>query len=119
MGMTLADVKRERALPAIIADERGVVAHVNRAFEDAFGWRLAEIAGKPLSVIIPEALRDAHHLGFSRFLSTGRPTLLGRPLTLLTLDKSGREFPCEHVIVAEKEDGRWTFGAILRPLSPR
>lgn len=118
MSMTLGDLRRETKLPAIIADERGVVVHVNKAFEDAFGWSLAEIAGKPLSVIIPESLRDSHHLGFSRFLSTGKPTLLGRPLRLMAVDRSGREFLCEHVIIAEKEDGRWTFGASLRPLGP-
>ncbi|MBI2386946.1 MAG: PAS domain S-box protein [Elusimicrobia bacterium] len=119
MGMTLEDLKRETAIPVILADERGSVVFVNAAFEAAFGWRRDEIDGKPLTVIIPKALRDAHHLGFSRFLTTGQPTLLGRPLRLMTVDKAGREFECEHVIVAEKVEGRWMFGATLRAEVPR
>lgn len=117
--MTLQEMKRETTVPVILADERGTVVYVNKAFEAVFGWSQDEIAGKPLTVVIPRALRDAHHLGFSRFLSTGEPTLLGRPLRLMAMDKSGREFECEHVIVAEKTEGRWMFAATLRPLDAR
>lgn len=117
--MTLQGMKSEKTVPVILADERGVVTYVNAAFEAVFGWTLEEISGKPLTVIIPKTLHDSHHLGFSRFLSTGEPTLLDRPLRLKAVDKSGREFECEHRILAEKEAGRWVFGATLRPMDAR
>lgn len=112
--MTLQDLRREATALVIFADDAGAITYVNKAFEAAFGWTLKELAGKPLTVIIPRRLHDAHHLGFSRFLSTGKPTLLGRPLKLMAVDKAGREFECEHTILAELEAGRWVFGAALR-----
>jgi PAS domain S-box-containing protein/excisionase family DNA binding protein len=99
----------------VIADQRGFITRVNAAFERIFGWSAGEIIGRPLSTIIPPNLRDSHHLGFSRFLTTGKPTLLNRPLTLTAVRKDGKQFESEHVIVAERRDGEWTFGATIRP----
>lgn len=93
--MTLEQVRRETGTPVVIADHRGVIIQVNARFEETFGWQAGEIVGKPLTAIIPAALHDAHHLGFSRFLATGQATLLGQPLQLRAVRKDGREFRAE------------------------
>lgn len=113
---TLADMKQEVAMPVIIADHQGFVTYINGQFEKIFGWTRNEVIGQPLTIIIPINLRDSHHMGFSRFLSTGAPTLLNRALTLKAVTKAGREMDCEHFIVAEQEQNQWVFGATLRPL---
>jgi PAS domain S-box-containing protein len=114
--MGIEDVLRETSLPTLVADHQGMITRVNQRFEDVFGWRGDEILGRPLTAIIPRTFRDAHHLGFSRFLLTGSPTLLGRPLTLPAMAKDGRVFDAEHVIFAEQREGRWVFAATIRPL---
>ena len=113
---TIADVRKERDLPAVVADHTGCIVYVNDRFESVFGWKAQEISGKLLTTIIPRNLHDAHHLGFSRFLSTGTPTLLNQPLRLKAVTKDGKEFNAEHFIVAEKADGQWVFGATVKPL---
>lgn len=100
----------------LIADQNGTVSEVNANFTVVFGWEAAEAVGQSLSIIIPKHLRDAHNLGFSRFLTTGMPTLLGRPITLRAVTKQGLEFDAEHVIIAEKIGESWQFGATIRPL---
>lgn len=110
------ELKAEQAVPTIFADSLGMVVHVNGAFEKTFGWTAAEIRGKPLSVIIPRRFHDAHHLGFSRFLMTAKPTLMDKPLRLKAVTRDGREFDSEHLILAEKTAGGWLFGASIRPL---
>ena len=113
---TIEKVRGETEVPSIIVDHRGIIAQVNERFERVFGWRAQEIIGKPLATIIPPTLHDAHHLGFSRFLTTGKPTLLNRPLKLRAVTKAGREFDAEHIITAEQQHGQWVFGATIRPL---
>lgn len=113
---TLEELENEISIPVVIADGDGTITYVNPPFEAVFGWRREEIAGKPLTTIIPKNLRDAHHLGFSRFLATETPTLLNRPLRLKAITKDGMELDAEHTIIAEKRNGAWVFGATLRPL---
>jgi PAS domain S-box-containing protein len=116
--MTIDELRRERSAPVVIANHNGIITYVNARFEAEFGWSAPEIIGKPLAVIIPHNLHDAHHLGFSRFVTSGVPTLLNQPLVLKAVDKAGREFEAEHTIVAEQERGQWVFGATIRPLQP-
>ncbi len=114
--MTLEDLKKEQAVPVVIANSQGSISFVNKQFEQVLGWSLSEIVGKPLTTIIPSTLHDSHHLGFSRFLTTGQATLLNQPLKLKAVSKDGREFDAEHCIIAEQQQGQWTFGATIRPL---
>lgn len=104
--MTLEELKRQTGAPVIVANHQGVVTEVNAAFEQVFGWKAAEIQGKPLTTIIPPSFHDSHHLGFSRFLTTGKPTLLNQPLKLKAITKDGRIFDAEHFIVAEQVAGQ-------------
>lgn len=115
--MTLEELRREAGVPTVIADHQGLIVHVNERFEAVFGWQAKEIIGKPLSLIIPSSLHAAHHLGFSRFLMTRKPTLLNKPLKLKAVKKDGREFDAEHFIVVEEREGQLTFGATIKPLS--
>lgn len=114
--MNMDQVLQETRIPAVVADHQGLITQVNQRFEEVFGWRRGEILGKPLTTLIPKTLHDAHHLGFSRFLMTGKPTLLNRPLKLQVIAKDGRVVDAEHFIVAEQRHGHWVFAATIRPL---
>ena len=113
---TIDEAKCVKDLPVIIADQHGIIIDVNELFEAVFGWERREIVGRMIAAIIPESLHDAHHLGFSRFLANGMPSLLDRPLALRAVTKDGREFDAEHYIIAEKSNGEWMFAATIRPL---
>ncbi|MBI4055946.1 MAG: PAS domain S-box protein [Elusimicrobia bacterium] len=113
---TMEKMMQETSVPVVIADHQGFIIQVNRCFEIVFGWKEKEVLGKPLTVIIPKTLHDSHHLGFSRFLTTGKPTLLNQFLKLKAVTKDGKEFDAEHFILAEERQGQWIFGATIRPL---
>ena len=102
--------------PALVVDEQGFITYVNRSFCDTFGWTKEEAIGEGLPIIIPEDLREAHHMGFSRFLASGEPKILDTPLTLKAVDKEGSQFDAEHYIIAEKENGKWVIGATVVPI---
>jgi PAS domain S-box-containing protein len=114
---SIDELQRETRVPVVIADQLGAIRFVNERFQRDFGWREADVIGRSLTTIIPPNLRDAHHLGFSRFLTTAKATLLDQPLRLKIVTPDGGEVEAEHVIVAEKKAGEWFFGATITPLS--
>lgn len=119
MTPNLAEFKQSTQMsgdPFVMTNNQGIVLEINHYFEQVFGWTAIEIIGKHVTVILPLAFRDAHHLGFSRFTATEISTILNHPLTLKTLTKLGQEIISEHYIMAEKLNDQWFFAARLRPL---
>jgi len=106
----------ESEIPVVISDHRGFITHINESFGKAFLWKAEDLMGKALVVLIPENLRDAHQMGFSRFFVTGSGTLLNQALDLKILTGDGKEVLAQHTISAEQVDGEWVLGARIRPL---
>lgn len=102
-------------VPALLADKLGFIREVTPAFCQAFEWRSEDLMGKPLAVVVPANMQDAHHLGFARFLETGRPTLLGQPLMLPVVRGDGRHQTAELCIDAFESPEGWVFRAIACP----
>lgn len=109
--VTIKELMSEKEVPVVIADHEGIITHVNDAFAETFEWSPDDLIGELITKLIPSTLQDAHHLGFSRFLTTGEPTLLNQPLDLEIETASGRIEKAQHFIVAEQSDGKWVFGA--------
>lgn len=99
----------------VIADGLGLILYLNDAFVSAFGWTREELTGASLSVLIPPPLRDAHQMGFSRFVISGQPRLMGVPLKLRALHRDGSEMGVELQLCAEETASGWEIGATLRP----
>lgn len=110
----LLELTRRKTSSLVVADELGLITHVDVALASALGWLAEELVGRPLTTIIPPRFRDAHHIGFSRFLSTHQPMLLDRLLTMSVVNRSGDELAAEHVITAVPVANGWWFAAAIR-----
>ena len=108
------------SLDAIVtSDDTGRIIDFNAAAEGVFGWSRAEIVGQTMeNTFIPHRMRDAHHNGMHRYLTTGKPRVVdaGR-VELAALRKSGEEFPVELNITTMKEGDSTTFIAYIRDIS--
>ena len=113
--LTIDALKTESNIPVIIVDHDGIIVHINQMFEKTWGWKKDVLIGQMLTTIIPDTLKDAHHMGFSRFLLTGKPTILNQTIELNILKMDGKEEGAEHFIIAEKINGNWVFGATIKP----
>ena len=111
----------ETALDAVISiDANGDVVEFNPAAERLFGYRREDALGKEMaSLIIPEALREAHRKALQRVVEGAEPRLLGQRLELTALRADGSEFPIELSITAvESEDGhRARFTGFVRDIT--
>lgn len=111
MDAVINKLKLHHDKPIVVANHHGTIIFVNAEFEALFQWSTEEIINQPLSVIIPSHLHDAHHIGFSRFIATEQPTLLGLSLDLPAVKKNGEQFNAAHIIQAIKKNGSWLIGA--------
>jgi PAS domain S-box-containing protein len=111
----------ESALDCIVTiDEDGRVVDFNPAAERTFGYRYAEVVGRPLvELIIPPDLRQAHRDGLARYRATGEHAVLGRRIEMRAMRADGSEFPVELAITPFRERGEAMFTGYLRDISER
>lgn len=97
----------------MVIDHNGFIIAVNTAFEHTFQWEAKDLVGQLVTAIIPERLRDGHHLGFSKFLTTKKANVLNQPLDLKILTGRGLIKKARHFISAKKQGKDGVFEAIL------
>ncbi|GIF30379.1 hypothetical protein Aut01nite_33650 [Actinoplanes utahensis] len=96
-------------------DEAGTVLVWNESAARLLGWTADEIIGRPLAeMVIPAELRERHNAGMSRYLATGEPKVVGRPVTLPALHRDGHQVEVELTIWPSWVGGERQFYAFLR-----
>ena len=77
----------------VVVDTAGEIAFLNSVAETNFGWQKADVVGKPIEYLIPDALREAHVRHRDAFLADPVP----RPMSLRTglcgCRRDGTQFP--------------------------
>jgi PAS domain S-box-containing protein len=110
----------ETASDAIISiDDRGLIVFANPATAKIFGYTTAELAGKPLTLLMPEYMRELHQSGFKKYLATGQRHINWQGTELTALRRNGEEFAVEVSFGELNRDGHKTFTGILRDISKR
>jgi PAS domain S-box-containing protein len=108
------------ATDAIVsADSLGNIVYFNEAAEQIFGYSSSEVAGKSLTLLMPERFRQPHRDGLLRYLSSREPKVLGKTVELAGWTKGGVEFPLEVSIAAWKAREATFFTAIMRDITDR
>ncbi len=110
----------ETANDAVVsADESGVIQFANPATMRVFGYEPKELIGKPLTVLMPETMRNLHENGFGRYLATGQRHINWRGTEMTGLRKNGQEFPAEVSFGELTTNGRRVFTGFIRDITER
>jgi len=110
----------ESATDAIVlADHRGNIISWNNAAQRLFGYTAAEVAGKPLTILMPVRYREAHRRGVERLRSNGHSRVIGKTLELHGLKKDGAEFPLELSLGSWKTKEGTFYSGIIRDITER
>ncbi|WP_162924438.1 EAL domain-containing protein [Rubrobacter indicoceani] len=100
-------------------DASGEILSFNQGARRIFGYRVGEIVGRRLELLMPERFKDAHTGGLARYLRTGERRVIGSTVELAGVRKSGEEFPIE-LTITEVDTGRGTlFTGIIRDITER
>jgi PAS domain S-box-containing protein len=118
---SLFEALAESAPDAILTiDTDSTILSANRAVLRIFGFSPEELVGRPLTLLMPDRLREQHRVGLARYLASGAKRIpwSGTRLTGLTRDR--REIPIE-ISFGEFIDpgGRRVFSGFVRDVSDR
>ncbi len=106
------------AVVSVGADQR--ITFWNPAAERMLGWSAAEAIGRPLTMIIPERLHDAHLAGIARVAGGAPPKLIGGPpVELVARCRDGTETPIELALGRYVEAGNSFYTGVLRDIRER
>jgi len=113
-------VVTDAASDAIISiDENSVIQFANRATENIFGYTVAELSGKQITMLMPDYLRHVHEVGIKRYLETGKRHLAWERIEVPGLRKSGKEFPLEISFGEYTKDNQHFFTGVVRDVTER
>jgi PAS domain S-box-containing protein len=110
----------ETATDAVVSiDESSQIIFVNPATEKLFGYAPSELIGQPLTMLMPEYMRELHKSGLRRYLNTRQRHANWGGIELTGLRKNGEEFPVEISFAEVIKNGRHIFTGFVRDITER
>lgn len=110
----------EAASDAVVSiDHKGDILLANHATTTIFGYEPSELIGQPLTILMPEYLRDLHTAGLKRYQETGHRHMNWQSTELIGLRKNGEEFPVEVSFGEITNNGHRVFTGFIRDISER
>ena len=79
----------------VVVDQAGLIRLVNQQTEELFGYRRAELAGRPVELLVPPRFRVRHVTQRNSYFANPRVRPMGAGVQLFGLRKNGTEFPVE------------------------
>ena len=102
----------------VTIDQTSEIVHANAATYKVFGYTAGELIGQSVMILMPEAAKERHRTGISRFLRTGQQQQSWQGLRFNGLHRDGREFPIEMSFGAlQRPDGSYRFTGIIRDVT--
>jgi PAS domain S-box-containing protein len=100
----------------IAADGDESIIFWNAAAERIFGYTEAEALGRPLTLIIPERLRERHSQGYSRVMKTGESRYGSDVLRVPAMHKDGRTLSIAFTVTLLRgpDETSWIIAATIR-----
>jgi PAS domain S-box-containing protein len=97
----------------------GIIRWFNRGAERMFGYKVEEVIGQSVTLLMPERYRELCVAGLHRYLRTGEARVVGNTIEVVGLRKDGSEFPIEMSLGETLEEGERLFTGVIRDVTER
>jgi two-component system sensor kinase FixL len=103
----------------VTIDEKGSIETLNGAAERLFGYRLNDLVGRNVSMLMPEPWASEHDGYLRRYLVTGEKRIIGIGREVVGRRRDGTEFPIDLSVGEGSFAGRRFFTAVIRDVTER
>src|SRR6266496_881076 len=79
----------------VCVDAGGRIVLVNAQTERLFGYRRDELAGQPVEILVPDAIKASHPAHRAGYVTDPRPRQMGAGIELAGRRRDGSTFPAE------------------------
>ena len=113
----LESLRRSAGDAIVGGSSDGNINSWNRAAAHLFGYAQEEVIGRPITMLIPDSLRNRHLNAFGSLLSGNAAQITPKPIEVSALHKDGREFPVQLSLGCWASGDGLSLVAIMRDLS--
>ena len=113
----VADVLSSLGYAVVTTDEEHRIVFFNKAAEELFGYRYAEIVGRDLSPLLPDPHCAIHQEYLERYLNAGIPAVIGNSRECGIQNSKGETVPVDISYSVSRTGGRLYSTAIIRDIS--
>jgi PAS domain S-box-containing protein len=103
----------------MVVGDRGDIQFANQTLADMFGYRLEELLGRPVEILLPEQHVAAHRRHVENYARRPEPRPMGVGRDLEGVSKDGRRFPAEIGLQPAQTDSGWIVVATLIDITKR
>jgi PAS domain S-box-containing protein len=97
----------------VVVNSNGIIRLVNAQTEKMFQYQREELIGRPVEMLIPEALAAGHPEHRAHYYADPQVRMMGTSLELYGKRKSGEKFPVEiSLSPLETDEGIWVTSSI-------
>ncbi len=101
----------------VIINELGIIQGFNRAAEAMFNYRVEEVVGRNVAILMPHPHSELHDNYIRRYLNTGIPHIVGIGRQVEARRKDGSLFPIDLAVGEVKLEKGSLFTGFIRDLS--
>ncbi len=103
----------------ITIDERGTIQSFNPAAARMFGYTVAEVMGRNISLLMPEPYASEHDSHLAHHLQTGERKIIGTGREVRGKRKDGSVFPLDVAVSSIQQGDHQIFVGIVRDTTER
>jgi two-component system, LuxR family, sensor kinase FixL len=103
----------------VVIDEKGIVQSFSAAAERLFGYKEAAVAGKNVSLLMPQPYRGEHDRYIARYLATGEKRIIGIDRVVTGQRMDGSTFPMKLEVGEMRSGAHRYFTGFIRDLTER
>jgi two-component system sensor kinase FixL len=100
----------------VVIDQHSTILQFSTAAETLWGYRAADVLGRPATMLVPAERRALHMATLNHFLQTGNG-IVGEVMTGTAEAADGRKFPIEIRTGVARSDGQVLLTVFVRNLS--